>query len=89
MDSLGDQVIETASASLPVMVSEWGSDSSGGAGLTGAQWVAAVLSVIRSHGYGYQAWDFHPYAGPTLISNWSYSPTSWFGVPVKADLAGP
>jgi len=34
------------------------------------------------------AWDFHTSAGPTLIRNWSYEPTT-FGQFVKDVLARP
>jgi len=33
-------------------------------------------------------WDFHPQAGPTLISGWDYTPTPDFGVFVQQMLAG-
>ncbi len=41
--------MEKATKTLPVIVSEFGSDSNGGAGLTGEQWVRHVLQVLEDH----------------------------------------
>jgi endoglucanase len=80
--------METATAKLPVIVSEWGSDSRGGAGETGEQWVKHVLQVLHDHDWDWTAWDLHPAAGPRLISDWNYTPTPQFGVWVKQALLG-
>jgi hypothetical protein len=47
-----------------------------------------VLQAIDEHHWNYTAWDLHPAAGPTLISDWNYTPSPRFGVFVKEDLAG-
>lgn len=78
--------METSTAKFPVIVSEFGSDPTGGAGKTGAEWVDAVIAAIDGHQWSYTAWDLHPAAGPTLISDWNYTPTSHFGVAVKKAL---
>ncbi len=80
--------MEAATAKFPVIVSEFGSDPKGGAGNTGEEWVRRVLQAIEGHKWNYTAWDFHPSAGPTLISDWTYAPTPHFGVWVKQALAG-
>ena len=49
----------------------------------------SVLAAIEERRCNWTAWDLHPAAGPTLISDWNYTPTSSFGVPVKAALAAP
>lgn len=73
---------------LPVVVSEFGAQGRGAnANQTGAEWVARVLDIIRKGRYHYTAWDLHPAAGPTLISDWNYTPTKGFGDLVKAQLA--
>lgn len=53
------------------------------AGMTDREWVEAVLDVIETNGWHWTAWDMHPAAGPRLISDWQYTPTPSFGLPVK------
>jgi hypothetical protein len=85
--------MEEASAKLPVIVSEFG--ASGGPNrrkawwgsspstVMGDDWLLHVLQVIADHNWSFTAWDLHTTAGPTLISDWNYMPTSDFGVFVK------
>ena len=80
--------METASKALPIIVSEFGSELPGGAGLTGEQWVRRVVAEIKSHDWDFTAWDMHPAAAPCLIKGWDYTPTEHFGIPVKQLLAG-
>ena len=89
-DTVGRWVakLEAATREIPVIVSEFGSDPRGGAGLTGEQWVRQVLQALRDHDWDWTAWDFHPRASPCLISDWKYTPTPGFGVLVKEALAG-
>jgi hypothetical protein len=47
-----------------------------------------VLQAIQDHQWSYTAWDLHPRAGPTLISNWNYTPSPRFGIFVKQMLDG-
>lgn len=85
--------MEQATAKIPVIVSEWG-----GGGQTpprfrtqnptGDNWVRHVLQIMEANHWNWIAWDLHPRAGPSLISDWSYSPTPYFGVWVKDALAG-
>jgi len=53
------------------------------AGMTDLDWVEAVLDAIEKNGWHWTAWNLHPAAGPRLISDWGYTPTPHFGVPVK------
>ena len=69
--------MEAATAKVPVIVSEFGGNG---------PWLKSVVEIIHSHGWNYTAWDLHPAAGPTLISDWKYTPTKGFGVLVKEDL---
>jgi len=91
--------MEQATAKLPVIVSEFG--GSGGpnrrvgrfggpapANPTGDDWLLHVMQVIQDHNWAWTAWDFHPQAGPTLISGWDYTPTPDFGVFIKQMLVG-
>src|SRR5579872_4180693 len=80
--------METAARTLPVIVSEFGGGSRGRASETGDPWVRQVLQILRDHDWDWVAWDMHPRAGPTLISDWSYTPTPQFGVWVRHALLG-
>lgn len=91
--------MEAAAAKLPVIVSEFGGSggpnrrtgrSGGGAAAnpTGDDWLLHVTQAIQDHNWSWTAWDFHPQAGPTLITGWDYTPTPDFGVFVKQMLAG-
>ena len=91
--------MEKATATLPVIVSEFGGSSgAGGRGRRGGggnaattsrdNWLLHMMQAIDDHKWSFVAWDLHPSAGPTLISNWSYAPTQGFGVYVKELLAG-
>ena len=51
-------------------------------------WNKQVLDACAKHGWSFVAWDFHTSAGPTLISDWNYTPTPEFGALVKATLLG-
>ena len=80
--------MEKASQTLPLIVSEFGSDPKGGSGRTGEAWVREVLKALESHNWAWTAWDLHPAAGPKLIADWKYTPTPHFGALVKATLLG-
>ena len=80
--------MEAASKELPIIVSEFGSDPPGGAGLSGEQWVRGVLQALQGHEWAWTAWDLHPYAKPGLIAGWDYAPTPHFGTWVKQALVG-
>jgi hypothetical protein len=94
--------MEKATATLPVIVSEFGGSGGpnrrrprGGPGAsattattTGDDWLLHVMQALEDHKWSWTAWDLHPQAGPTLISDWNYTPTPDFGVFVKQALAG-
>ena len=84
----GATILSYPSGEFSVIVSEFGSESRGGAGETGEQWVRHVLQVLHDHDWDWIAWDLHPSAGPRLISDWNYTPTPQFGVWVKQALLG-
>jgi hypothetical protein len=93
-DQKGDSVdawidkMEKASATLPVMVSEFGGNSGPSKRAPADNWLLHVLQAIEDHQWSYTAWDLHPAAGPTLISDWNYTPSPRYGVFVKEALAG-
>ena len=80
--------METATKTLPVIVSEFGAESRGRAYSLGERWVRQVLPALHDHDWDWTAWDLHPFAGPRLISDWKYTPTPWFGRWVKEALIG-
>ncbi len=80
--------METATKTLPVIVSEFGSETQGRPGVPGEQWVRLVLQALEGHQWAWTAWDLHPEAGPRLVSNWKYTPTRHFGRWVKEALLG-
>ena len=79
--------MEAATKTLPVIVSEFGASNDRRTQNAGP-WVRQVLQALHDHDWDWTAWDLHPAAGPTLISDWSYTPTPTFGVFVKQELAG-
>ena len=93
-DNKGDRVdawiakMEQASAQLPVIVSEFGGNSGPSKRVPEDNWLLHVLQAIQEHQWSYTAWDLHRSAGPTLISDWNYTPSPRFGVFVKQALAG-
>lgn len=94
--------MEKAAAKLPIIISEFGGSyfkpgdpaaqsrrgDFGGMRRESGDWLMRVLQAIEDHQWSYTAWDFHPAAGPTLISGWDYTPTPGFGVYVKQMLEG-
>lgn len=81
--------METATKTLPVIVSEFGSEPGRSqTAETSEHWVRRVLQVLEDRQWDWTAWDLHPAAGPRLISDWNYSPTPYFGAWVRQALAG-
>ena len=93
-DFKGDSVyqwrakMEKASAKLPVIVTEFGGDSAPSKRVPADNWLLHVLQALDDHQWSYTAWDLHPAAGPTLISDWNYTPTPNYGAFVKQSLVG-
>jgi hypothetical protein len=84
--------LEQATKDLPVIVSEFGAEGRGSSApdrpQRGEDWVKRVLAALEDHKWSWTAWDFHPQAGPRLISDWNYTPTPTFGKWVKEALRG-
>ena len=51
-------------------------------------WAPKILAYISAHHLNWTAWCFHPSASPRLLTDWNYTPTSYWGAYVKAALAG-
>jgi TolB protein len=80
--------MEAATRQIPVIVSEFGAGGGRQGGQNGEVWIRRVLQALHDHNWDWTAWDLHPAAGPTLISDWNYTPTPNFGVYVKQELDG-
>jgi hypothetical protein len=83
----GNLKITPASAAHPILIGEFGQNN-GQPDTTGA-WDQTLLAWADLHGFSGTAWDMHASSGPILISNWSFTPTTYHGVPVKNWLAIP
>jgi len=79
--------LDAALPHIPVIMSEFGGQNSGATVNQPNAWVDRVIKEMDKRHCNYAAWDMHPAAGPTLISDWKYTPTPSFGVLVKASLA--
>jgi hypothetical protein len=50
-------------------------------------WLLHVMNSLEAHHWSWVAWNLHTGAGPSLISDWNYTPTADYGVYVKHALA--
>jgi hypothetical protein len=79
--------LDAALPHFPVIVSEFGAQPGRNEDQAKSkEWVDAVVDAMEKRRCHWNAWDFHPAAGPTLISGWDYKPTPWFGEKVKSAL---
>lgn len=81
------QKLDAALPSIPVIMSEFGDEPKGDDRTKPSPWVEQVVRAMEARGCNWTAWDLHPAAGPTLISDWNYTPTPYFGVVVKEALS--
>jgi len=51
-------------------------------------WPPDVLAMIQKYKLHWTGFSFHPTCGPSVISDWQYTPTPYWGTYVKAALAG-
>ena len=79
--------LDAALPTIPVITSEFGGNNRGAAASQPNVWVEHAVNGLEARHCNWIAWDLHPAAGPTLISDWNYTPTPSFGVLVKAALA--
>ncbi len=78
--------MEKASATLPIIVSEFGGNAGPGHIVPTDNWLLHVLQALEKHEWSWVAWDLHPNARPSLIADWNYTVTTNFGVYVKQAL---
>ncbi len=82
-----DKCFGEVSRHYPVYLGEWGFGDRNSGGTNGLAYGQRLMDYAQAHGIQmWTAWDFSPYAGPTLIKNWNYEPTV-FGQFVKEQLA--
>jgi endoglucanase len=51
-------------------------------------WCPDVIGFIQKHRLNWTAFSFHPAAAPVMITDWSFTPTPFWGAFVKEALAG-
>lgn len=79
--------LDAALPTVPVIMSEFGAQNQRTDIDKPNVWVDQVVKAMEARKCNWIAWDLHPSAGPTLISDWKYTLTPSFGRIVKAALA--
>ena len=88
-----EKVLATA-AKHPIFVGECGADIKKMSFIPAEDqedpytWVPDMLGFIQKHRLNWTGWCLHPKASPVMISDWSYTPTPYWGVFAKQALAG-
>lgn len=87
-----DADVGEATSHGPLLVGEcghYGDDArprEGKQRLPAGEWVPRLLKWIDEKQCHLTAWDFHPHAGPCLISDFRGTPTPWYGALVREYL---
>ena len=87
------KVLDVA-AHHPVLIGEIGADSkpqpweNPANYVTPESWLPDMLGLIQKHRLNWTGWSFHPKAGPAMLSDWRYTPSSYWGAWAKRALAG-
>jgi hypothetical protein len=89
-----DACFGNVSNTYPVLLGEVGHPGDNNPGFAWAEpyeaqaiFVPEILNYIDDHALSWTGWSFHPTAGPSMISDWNYTPTSYWGQPAKDQLA--
>jgi endoglucanase len=83
-----------AAAVYPILIGEIGADNKPQPWETPLNfvqpetWVPDLLGLIQKQRLNWTGWSFHPTAGPSMISDWRYTPTPYWGAYAKRALAG-
>lgn len=51
-------------------------------------WVPDMIAVIQKHRLNWTAFSFHPSSSPRMLLDWDYTPTPYWGEPVKEAFSG-
>jgi hypothetical protein len=88
-----EKVLDIA-AVHPIFVGEVGADAKKMEWMPADQqedaetWVPDILGLIQKYRLNWTAFSFHPSASPRMLSDWDYTPTPFWGAPVKRALSG-
>lgn len=82
------RVVAFRKRGLPLIVSEFGAEPGQDSPQEASHRATGVLAILRKYDLNWIAWCLHPAARPCLITSWDYTPTPYYGVFVKAALAG-
>jgi len=88
-----EKVLATA-AKYPIFVGECGADIKKMSFIPADDqedpytWVPDMLGFIQKYRLNWTGWCLHPKASPIMISDWSYTPTPFWGAFAKRALAG-
>lgn len=83
-----------AAALHPILIGEIGADSKPQPWETPANfvppesWLPDMLGLIQKHRLNWTGWSFHPKAGPAMLADWRYTPSTYWGAWAKRALAG-
>jgi hypothetical protein len=89
------QPVVAGKSKYPVYVGEFGTPSGAddpAAGVNGVPqqgagpWSQDMLTWLDQHRYSWSAWSLNPDTPPSLVSDWNYTPTGYFGTLVKDNL---
>jgi hypothetical protein len=92
----GDALVPPLVRQYPIYVGEFGTPrdaNDAAANVNGvpspdaATWTRNMLTWLDQHQYSWSAWSLAPNTPPSLISDWNYTPTNYFGTIVKDNLA--
>ncbi len=88
-----DKHVTLAIGRVPVFVGEvgtkpWKSGDPAHENVYTPEWAGKVLTYIQTNRLDWTAWSLHPSASPSLISDWNYTPSDYWGRQVKAVLTG-
>ena len=79
-----DSYVSLIKAAHPILVGEVGQEPPGQRQFVGG--ITPILDWIDANQYHWAGWDMHISAGPCMIVNWQFTPTSWEGVEMKTRL---
>lgn len=79
-----DASVGAVGAMAPVLIGEFGSDSTSDY----ARFIPRMIRWVNEHHYSAAAWCMHTEATPCLIASWNYDPTFWEGTYVYSWLNG-
>src|SRR3954452_13309856 len=91
----GDADLQPLGGQDPVYIGEFGTPRDANdpaAGVNGVPqpnasgWTQNMLAWVNQHQYSWSAWSFSPDTPPNLVSDYNYTPTTYFGTYVKNAL---